>query len=200
MWRLWKIIIFTSNWIPPESGESFQRKWDFFPLENSQQFNYLKKFPSRRKFLRDLNAPSIFLTFQHTNSSKSDSEHFRVSTESERGKWKIKKHRAAQAGVCVNNEISFRIYGVWQHKTYFASSFCFIRRRGNSLLIPITVESSPSMRPLPSSFLSVLQDGFPSFLRDLTSRKMFISFWSIFHPTRVSIFFLLPLRLRLTTC
>lgn len=31
----------------------------------------------------------------------------------------------AQAGVCVNNEISFRIYGAWQHKTYFSSCLCF---------------------------------------------------------------------------
>lgn len=31
----------------------------------------------------------------------------------------------AQAGVCVNNEISFRIYGAWQHKTYFSPCLCF---------------------------------------------------------------------------
>lgn len=43
---------------------------------------------------------------------------FRVLIEKEK-----RKSVEAQAGVCVNNEISFRIYGVWQRRTYFPLAF-----------------------------------------------------------------------------
>lgn len=158
-------------------------------------FSSCFKLKKKGKFLHEkiLESSFIFVTFQSLTAGKKNAEiRFKVkvfsapSSSAMKGGWKISNRREPQAGVCVNNEISFGIYGVWQHKTYFlSSSFLIVLSTPESLWWKIFIDFTQSCRQCSRNFFSF-------FLRftERSQKCLFSSPNPFFIPLKYRFFFL----------